>query len=106
MDTGDRNLAIAKDHDPFDTFRAELNAFRLVPLIYSAGRDEYFGVHNQPEYVTWRLTSPAPRVNTSFPFVEPRLTPYELFGGLTAYMGTKLDETATDSVDNHLMGLR
>ena len=31
---------VAQDHDPFDLFRADSRAFRLVPLIYSSGRDE------------------------------------------------------------------
>ena len=40
----DANTAVAKDHDPFDLFHVELKAFRLVPLIYSVGRDEDAGL--------------------------------------------------------------
>ena len=34
--------AAAGDHDPYDLFRIDQFAFRLVPLIFSAGRDETF----------------------------------------------------------------
>ena len=32
------------DHDPFDPFRRDVKAYRLVPLIYSAGPDEVYDV--------------------------------------------------------------
>ena len=44
MPPADANTAVAKDHDPFDLFHVELKAFRLVPLIYSVGRDEDAGL--------------------------------------------------------------
>ena len=55
------------DHDPFDLYRAHPSAFRLVPLIYSAGRDEEAGLHQRPKYRTWRWNvSPTITVNTNF----------------------------------------
>lgn len=38
--TGDANA----DHDPFDTRRLDVSAFRMTPLIYSAGPDGKFGL--------------------------------------------------------------
>ncbi len=38
-----------EDHDPLDTRRIELGAFRLIPLIYSGGPDREPGLHyNDP----------------------------------------------------------
>jgi len=36
--------AATQDHDPFDTRRLDSTAWRLVPLIYSAGRDGEYGL--------------------------------------------------------------
>jgi hypothetical protein len=33
-----------KDHDPFDPRRVEAGAFKLTPLIYSAGPDGVYGL--------------------------------------------------------------
>jgi prepilin-type N-terminal cleavage/methylation domain-containing protein len=101
--------AAAKDHDPFDVFRVDPFAFRLVPLIYSPGRDESSGLAADPDVVTWRTsTVQTLSFNGSAPFIAaPLLTPYQKFGSSpAAYMGTALDETATDDVHNHLMGQR
>ena len=43
----------ASDHDPYDLFRADQSAFRLVPLIFSAGRDETYGILVLNGYVAW-----------------------------------------------------
>ncbi|MGQ9576009.1 MAG: type II secretion system protein [Thermoguttaceae bacterium] len=40
----DRQRAAAEDHDPFDARKVDPSAWRLVPLIYSAGRDGEYGV--------------------------------------------------------------
>ncbi|MEX0936930.1 MAG: prepilin-type N-terminal cleavage/methylation domain-containing protein [Pirellulales bacterium] len=40
LQTGD----FEKDHDPFDPFRADPDAYRLLPLIYSAGPDDELGI--------------------------------------------------------------
>jgi prepilin-type N-terminal cleavage/methylation domain-containing protein len=101
--------AAAKDHDPFDVFRVDQFAFRLVPLIYSPGRDESSGLAAHPDVVTWRnSTVQTLSFNSSAPFIAgPVLTAYQKVGtSPTAYMGTAVDETATDDVHNHLMGQR
>jgi prepilin-type N-terminal cleavage/methylation domain-containing protein len=124
----------AKDHDPFDLYRIDqadrrknlASAFRLVPLIYSPGRDGDSGLNGAPNYVAWRKSpSITFSVNSSPPYLSPRLSPYELDKtssapyALTNYLGTSLhvgdapnnyvnypDETSTDDVHNHLMGQR
>jgi len=107
-------MEISKDHDPFDVFRIDSNAFRLVPLIYSPGRDEDSGINVAPDYVTWRKNT-SPQINNNQPFLEPRLTPYELgpTNALNDYLGRSVheadptqDETSKDNIHNHLMGLR
>jgi prepilin-type N-terminal cleavage/methylation domain-containing protein len=107
---------ISKDHDPFDMFRVDPAAFRLVPLIYSPGRNEDSGIHVATDYVTWTKAPQFDVNNKPNPgYLEPRLTPYELdpAGKLTSYLGTSvhvidpsLDETSTDNITNHLLGLR
>jgi competence protein ComGC len=96
-----------RDHDPFDIFRVDVAAFRLVPFIYSAGRDEEFGIHRAESYLAWRGIA-----NANVAFLAnnpPKLAPYQKVDdpavGLE-YLGTSIDGTATDNVHNHLLGLR
>ena len=107
---------IAKDHDPFDMFRVDPNAFRLVPLIYSPGRNEDSGIYvgDRIRHVE-KAGASIGQQQTQSRYLEPRLTPYELdpAGKLTSYLGTSvhlidpsLDETSTDNITNHLLGLR
>jgi prepilin-type N-terminal cleavage/methylation domain-containing protein len=99
--------AARADHDPFDVFRTDLGAFRLVPLIYSAGRDEELGIHDVPSAVVWRGI-PVSSANFNIQSA-PRLRPYEKIDDPSAgmvYLGTAIDGTATDNVHNHLLGLR
>lgn len=113
----------AKDHDPFDLYRIDqfvnndgsnnrAAAFRLVPLIYSPGRDGDSGLNAAPTYVPWRKPTPAFRVSPNRPYLTPRLSPYELDTAsnppydLDSYLGTKLDGTVTDNVHNHMLGQR
>jgi prepilin-type N-terminal cleavage/methylation domain-containing protein len=111
--------AAAKDHDPFDMYRRDSLAFRLVPLIYSPGRDESSGLASDSGFVTWRTAaaaSPNMTFSTSAPYITlPRLDPYAKVANPPAYMGTSLhladpntypDETSTDDVHNHMLGLR
>lgn len=110
--------AASGDHDPNDLFRVDATAFRLVPLIYSGGRDENDGIYTEPTYVAWQ---PASFNTMSFankpPYIgKPVLTPY--VKGQTGfpdyYLGTSLHDidqanyeaTATDNVHNHLLGKR
>jgi type II secretory pathway pseudopilin PulG len=97
------------DHDPYDLFRVEPAAFRLVPLIYSAGRDEEFGLVRDEEYVTWRQnTTPSPSYRAvGPPFVGPPLSPYRRTAGPSIYLGSDDGaRTATDNIHNHLLGER
>lgn len=104
--TTEAQKQIAKDHDPFDVFRVDNRAFRLVPLIYSPGRDESSGLNAATDYVTWPKAAGV-TVNNNSPYLQPRLTPYELDPpNLDSYLGTKVDETVTDDIHNHLLGLR
>ena len=113
--------AAAKDHDPFDLFRRDPLAFRLVPLIYSPGRDESSGLVSDTNFVTWRSTafsSPTMTLNSTAPYIDsPKLNPFAKADNTLppAYMGTSLhlaypdkypDETSTDNVHNHLLGQR
>ena len=98
------------DHDPYDMYRIDPAALRLVPLIFSAGRDETHGLFVADETPTWigiqDVTDPFnPNIMTlSYPF-----SPYEELteGTVTAYLGTDDGTgTATDNVHNHLIGGR
>ena len=109
--------AAAKDHDAFDVFRRDPNAFRLVPLIYSPGRNESSGLVSDEDYVPWTEQNLGPfLVSTSGPpfITTPRLNPYKKVGTPPAYLGTSLhvadpannEETSADNIHNHLMGQR
>jgi hypothetical protein len=109
-------LAAGGDHDQFDVFRIDPAAFRLVPLIYSAGRDEELGIWQVDSSVTWQGIT---NVQQSFSAPFPRLSPYQKITGpldsttATAYLGSAisvvdpdLENTSTDNVHNHLVGQR
>jgi hypothetical protein len=118
MTTTDRLDAIAKDHDPFDVFRRDSKAFRLVPLIYSPGRNESSGLVANEDYVPWTDQNFAANLvlaTNGPPFISaPKLDPYKKVGSPPAYLGTSLhladpanfDETSSDNIHNHLMGQR
>jgi prepilin-type N-terminal cleavage/methylation domain-containing protein len=112
-------IAAAKDHDPFDVFRSDTLAFRLMPLIYSGGRDESAGLYDAPGHVTWAPKPNSLQATNSTPYFSPWLSPYNLANdsstgtSYTAYLGTSMhlvdpnnDETSTDDVHNHLLGQR
>jgi prepilin-type N-terminal cleavage/methylation domain-containing protein len=114
----------AKDHDPFDVYRVEQTdadasnrgrkgAFRLVPLIYSRGRDETFGIRITPKYVAWRPVDnawPAGYMLVSqsqYPRLSPYYPVFDADDNTTAYLGTPdSNGTAADNIHNHLLGLR
>jgi prepilin-type N-terminal cleavage/methylation domain-containing protein len=98
------------DHDPFDLFRIDIAAFRLIPLVISSGRDETFGIRmNTSNY--WQGIS-----NTNNPFNltgAPILSPYAKVNdpadSMSVYLGsidTKDTTSATDNIHNHLIGTR
>lgn len=112
-------VAAAKDHDPFDVFRCDLYAYRLVPLIYSPGRNESSGLVSDPGHVTWRPKPLMPTItfNNSSPYIaaQSALNPYQKVGTPAGYIGTDIhlvdpanfpETTSTDNIHNHLMGLR
>jgi hypothetical protein len=113
--------AAASDHDPFDLYRVDqlpdgsgTAAFRLVPLIYSPGRDETLGIRSAPRYVAhlglnkreledapqpdeWRIILPWAPIND--PDVKTSDNP--------VFLGTVLPEGgAADNIHNHLLGRR
>jgi prepilin-type N-terminal cleavage/methylation domain-containing protein len=104
------------DHDPFDLYRAHPVAFRLLPLVVSAGRDEELGLlTNVPSpLLPWRTTTGTTVSNllTDFtsqpPYVIPALDPYVRYPSpVNGYLGTVLDRSvATDNVTNHLISTR
>ena len=60
--------AANNNHDPYDMYRVDVAAFRLMPLIYSAGRDEEFDIVDAPDYVvdTNSLRSPCTALPPGF----------------------------------------
>jgi prepilin-type N-terminal cleavage/methylation domain-containing protein len=109
-----RPAAIAADHDPLDVFRVDATAYRLVPLIYSSGRDEAIGLRTEDNYVTWPNWTgafPSMAFNNTAPHIRsPRLTPYVSGGPPTAplalFGSDNGQEAATDNIHNHLIGRR
>lgn len=73
-----------EDHDPFDPFNADPKAYRLVPLIYSAGPDGEARINNAPGFR-----------------YDPPIDPYNA----TAQIGKINDRSAAaDNIHNHLIG--
>jgi prepilin-type N-terminal cleavage/methylation domain-containing protein len=93
------------DHDPFDLYRTQTTAFRLVPLIYSLGRDEEAGLLTYPDFATWRNPSNAnPTISNALvwslqlnQYLKGSPFPDEYYGTTD---GTK---TAIDNISNHLI---
>jgi hypothetical protein len=125
----DWDAAAKASHDPFDLFRVDPDAFRLVPLIISAGRDESFGLRLLPGVSVptpapstgtwlWRgISDPrvsytlSKTVSNNYLFLLPRLTPYvravDPVGSVNVYLGADDgSKTATDNIHNHLIGTR
>ncbi len=121
-------VAAAGDHDPFDMYRRESTAFRTMPLIFSSGPDEVYGIFTSGGAHDSEIsTTASPLVwcnNSSFfvqnsaPFIGPILSPFQPTGNGSAsdyYLGTSIklveetiqrDETAsyaTDNIHNHLI---
>jgi prepilin-type N-terminal cleavage/methylation domain-containing protein len=90
------------DHDPYDLFRVDSLAFRLVPLIYSGGRDETFGIRLVKPYVTW--TGYATRPPNNLTALNPYVKATDPSDSTADFLGTpNADGTATDNVHNHLL---
>jgi prepilin-type N-terminal cleavage/methylation domain-containing protein len=93
------------DHDPFDVFRVDPLAFRLVPLIFSGGGDETFGIRIVKPHITWTGIQ---KLQTPIASNPPKLIPYQLAedNNVDVHLGTDSGEGATDNIHNHLMGDR
>ena len=97
------------DHDPFDVYRVDPPAFRLVPLIFSAGGDETFGIRLVKPHVALRglrSVNPSAQINpNNWPAIWPywRSEPDE--DDERVFLGTE-GEGATDNIHNHLLGDR
>jgi len=99
------------DHDPFDLFKSDPIAYRLVPLIFSAGSNEDFGLQTLESSVTWHasvgVSTPGRSFGTqnrrTYISEASRVNPYQQFtgGSVTAFYGTAIDDTATDNITNH-----
>jgi hypothetical protein len=96
--------------DQYNSSPLNAAAFRLVPLIYSAGRDETFGIRLVKPYVTW---VGLPNNQNNPPSSLPKLSPYKMVSDPDAvppdnvYLGTmNPDGTATDNIHTHMLGLR
>jgi hypothetical protein len=91
------------DHDPYDVFRLESIAPRLVPLIYSAGRDEDAGLIDAPEFVPWRQSKQLSLI----PYfrVEAGQPGYYL-GADRAVLDPDVESTSADNIHNHVLGKR
>jgi type II secretory pathway pseudopilin PulG len=101
--------AASKDHDPFDIFRVDPPAIRLVPLIYSAGGDETFGVRLVKPYVVYQGLNPNQLQDVPNPNNWPAIFPWAQVddGNTRVFLGTAdPDGTSTDNIHNHLLGLR
>lgn len=104
----------AKDHDPFDVFRVDQSSFRLIPLIYSAGRDETFGIRLVKPHVVLTGLQLSDLSQAPDPTTWPNIKPWALVNdpdpnaaSTTVYLGTgDAEGTSTDNVHNHLLGKR
>ncbi|MCI0331957.1 MAG: type II secretion system GspH family protein [Planctomycetes bacterium] len=98
--------AAAGDHDPFDVFRVDEAAFRLVPLIFSEGGDESFGLRLEPQHMAAQgITNPLAAADP--PDKWPAIYPYGLVQPDDVFLGADTGEgTSTDNIHNHLLSDR
>jgi prepilin-type N-terminal cleavage/methylation domain-containing protein len=103
-----------RDHDPFDLFRIDFAAFRLVPLIISSGRDESFGIRMNTSNYWQGIGNPSstftlPLATITTPVISPYAKVTDPADSATVYLGTidtKDTTAATDDIHNHLIGTR
>ncbi len=81
--------AAGADHDPFDLYRSDPKAFRLVPLIFSAGQDERYGVFAARGTTIWNSGGINPYRTYA---ADPGNT-----GGVVGYLGTPVLSDSTQS---------
>jgi hypothetical protein len=99
--------AASGDHDPFDMYRVDPNSFRLVPLIYSTGRDEAYGIQTADSYAALRGLDKR-RLNDDYAIDDWQpLWPWNKVSNSVGYLGAALPEGgAADNIHNHLLGRR
>ena len=110
-------VAAAGDHDPFDMYRRESTAFRTMPLIFSGGPDEIYGIYTgggaydseistTASPLVWHNNSPG-IIENSAPFIRPILSPFQPTGNVSVsspYLGTTINSSQTaDNIHNHLI---
>jgi len=98
------------DHDPFDPRRVDVNAFRLVPLIYSAGSDGQYHI-----YMSWSPDpSYPPPYNAAYRWSDTSYH-YRIFTdpgpddppkGAAVMIGTPYASGAFDNIHNHRLEVR
>jgi prepilin-type N-terminal cleavage/methylation domain-containing protein len=98
------------DHDPFDLYRMDRPAFRLVPLIFSAGRDESYGIQVDAELDRIGLRKnkldivPSP---DSWSIILPWAPVTNPADDAQVFLGTAIpDGGSADNIHNHLLGRR
>ena len=87
----DRVQAAQKDHDPFDPRKVDASAWRLVPLIYSAGPDGQYGVATELIGGTYVWAN-----DTYAPAYSP-----PILMGTPARTATGAVDTHYDNIHNH-----
>ena len=97
--------AASGDHDPFDLYRIDPAAFRLIPLVFSAGGDETIGIQTAESVPTWQGISNSATPPPADPKDWPSLLPYAR-DNTSVYPGSLAGEGAADNVHNHLLGQR
>jgi len=81
------------DHDPFDPLRVDPNAWRLVPLIYSAGPDGSYGLNTREKagyFLNWNHWYTDPRHKEGDKWVNP-----------SELVGSPTDNSYKDNIHNH-----
>jgi hypothetical protein len=101
--------AASADHDPFDVYRIDPSAFRLVPVVISSGGDEQLGIETfQSVAVMWSGATYPLAATPSYPFFRATIRPYQPMasGSPPVYMGAPLAEGAADNIHNHSVSER
>jgi prepilin-type N-terminal cleavage/methylation domain-containing protein len=99
--------AAARDHDPYDVYRVDEPAFRLVPLVYAAGGNEEYSIQRHEGYTVLSGLQVSELDDVPRPDQWRIIVPWASIddGARHWYMGTPI-EGATDNIHNHLLGLR
>ncbi len=87
------------DHDPFDPLRRDPGAYRLTPLIYSAGPDELFDIRATKDFVY--VPPFDPYIDT-----DAAMSGDQLIGEQRDSPEGDGDDNWHDNIHNHLIGGR